>query len=302
LQSSGHKTALVVCVMAFCAHAQQTDQPSAAPGTSNINPEVAQFSVHHLGGNKGPEGACGIKSITGMPFTAKRIATAPGDKGDPNNLGGKLELIVARDSRGRVRCENFGGGFTMNPKAEEVYIYDPVKGVDARYHPQWPENQRAVVLPLKVEQAALGRHPDYLLIGSTGGLWMPGRTTPNYAKYQLVGTRTLPSHRINGIPAVGFEESFQISPKPEIYSEILTIQQWVSPDYALEIRSNRKIETTPVGGALGSLAPTSGVVTVEATEFSLGEPDPTLFQVPDNFEIQTCKSMSGPGVDGWMNC
>jgi hypothetical protein len=285
---------LLLSIVAWLANAQEGSD-SSAPHAPGSDKQLYQFVVHHLEPDSGPESICGVRSLTGKPFTAKRTVVAPGDN-DNSTDHGSLELIVARDAKGRVRCDNFGRGFNIQPKQYEVYIYDPIESLQTDYHSRWPDNRVATVLPLRTAWAEMARHhaPAMLLFmsGGNSALPMPNEAARLYGADKMIDLKALPTRYVDGLQVCGYRASFELSDNLN-YSRILTIEQWVSLDYGIELRSSRREEAGQT---------VSGVVTEEVSVISFAEPTQSLFQIPNGFEIQTCKSRGYSSGNASLNC
>jgi hypothetical protein len=203
-----------------------------------------------------------LTPVAGAPFSGvilvrRTIAPAPGRP--------EMELRnvrdVARDAQGRVYNvfrQPVPATYSGEPPTIRIHLYDPATRSYAFLYPQHKTYETGTVNhPPAAEPADL--------MASPTGSSMP---LSQFAKLQDLGTQS-----IGGISAHGVRETQTL---PAAWggsgSEIVLIDEyWYSDD----LHMNVKIVHND---------PRTGTVTMTMTKVSRGDPDPSLFQIPDGYQ------------------
>ncbi|MGD0891259.1 MAG: hypothetical protein ABR923_06970 [Terracidiphilus sp.] len=203
------------------------------------------------------------------PYTANRKTTHVQKLADGTTITHVTAGKEARDSTGRTYSERRN---EMPADGDEsrvisnVHIFDPV----ARVNINWNSNSKEATvfhmpdptrfMPMQPPPPAPGNITQMSSIRSSG-------TRPEVEK---LGART-----INGVQAEGTRITRVIPAGREGNDQPLTVinERWYSQELRLTV-----LQTTD--------DPRSGVTTMELTDIEPGEPDPSLFQVPEGYTVK----------------
>lgn len=198
-----------------------------------------------------------LELVTDAPYSAERVyggfrVLPDGTRADiPASSSTKLY----RDSQGRTREENVAISPSGERTVSTVTIGDPIEGV--RYTLD-PKTRMATRTKAAVRQAAqAGARPP---VGPSG---------PNTTRESL-GLQT-----VNGVPAQGERVTLTI-PAGVVNSDqpIVDITEtWTSAELQMTVRQVVRSSTR-------------GETTVELTNISRQEPDPSLFRVPAEYQVR----------------
>ncbi len=203
-----------------------------------------------------------LTPVAGAPFTGVILVnrTIPPAAGRP-----AVELRnvrdVARDAQGRVYNvfrQPVPASFSGEPPTIRIHLYDPATRSYAFLYPQHKTYQTGTVNhPPAAEPADL--------MASPTGAGMP---LSQFAKLQDLGTQS-----VNGIAAHGVRETQTVSAAwGASGGEVVLIDEyWYSDD----LHMNVKIVHND---------PRTGTVMMTMTNVSRGDPDPSLFQIPDGYQ------------------
>lgn len=233
----------------------------------------------------GAEMASPGEVVTGIPYTATETTETTQTLSDGNKIVNKTSGTVARDSQGRVRREmsigrigpieanNHNMVFITDPSAHRQEVMEPGtksvtvirSGEDSNGAPQiiTLDGANSTVLKKRIVVTTDKR--------SSGDESSEAeQSEKKQVKHEDLGTQT-----ISGVSAQGKRDTVTIpagmigNEKPiEIVSET-----WYSPD--LHVTVMRKHSDPRVGDTVFQL-----------TNIQQAEPDPSLFQVPDNTKVQ----------------
>ncbi len=211
--------------------------------------------------------------VKGAPYTATAATESTQVLADGNRIVHKQSGLVARDSEGRTRREETID--RMGPLAMQgnkiVFIHDPV--AKAAYILN-PDQQTARVMkhdgPQSMEMQQLHRK-------MRAGMGAKGEQGD-------VKTESLGTQQIEGVSAEGKRFTRTI-PSGAIGNEqpiVITVETWTSPDLHTLVLQKRN-------------DPRFGETVFRLTNIKQGEPDATLFQIPDNYKtLQGPARMRGP--------
>jgi hypothetical protein len=208
------------------------------------------------------------KTVTGAPLTAVLVVTRDTTLADGNKIHHESQTKIYRDAEGRVRRElavDLATPTTGKVNRNFIMINDPV--ADKRYMLN-PDNKTAHTMPQRGMRHGNKNGDPSANAGAEGpgGPGGPGNVT----KEQL-GTKT-----VNGVQADGVRVTRTIpagaigNDKP---IEVVT-ERWYSPDLQMTVMMTH-------------IDPMMGTVTAKMASVVRGDPDPSLFQVPSDYKLET---------------
>lgn len=211
----------------------------------------------------GFEAGLGGKTVTGAPFTATMTVRRTQTLADGNQIDRSTSGTIARDSQGRVRREMtlpaIGAYATSNQGAPHViFISDVVSGMQYILDPN-RKVAHEVRLRMHIKRAGMQKNRSDTSVRNAGE----------------VATTSLGTQTIDGVSAQGTRYTRTI-PAGQIGNEkpiVITTERWYSPDLQMYVMTKT---TDPVRG--DSIR--------QLTNIQMGEPDPTLFQVPAGYTVE----------------
>jgi len=209
------------------------------------------------------------RTVTGAPYSAQEVTEETQTLANGNVITRKIQANLYRDSSGRVRTERTvpsGRPVPGQTAAAQtgtrtmVTIHDPVAGVSNELDTT-AKTVRQMTLP-----NFQGHNPNFQ--GRAGRGATGGASDPN------VVTTDLGMQTINGVQATGTRVTRTI-PAGQIGNaqpiQVVT-ETWRSPDLQIPVMTKR-------------VDPVHGNVTVQLTNITRAEPDPSLFQVPADYTV-----------------
>jgi hypothetical protein len=224
------------------------------------------------------------KTVTGKPFSAAEERQTVQVLGDGTRIDKKETDKYFRDSQGRTRTERDNGS--------TIIIFDPVEGFNAELNtstksahkmvfrmngPNGPQTQGAMIMMDKMKSEMIARPMQITsAAGPVAGNIAFTRAEPAMAlkEDQNAAAEDLGTQMINGVPAQGTRSTITI-PVGQIGNdrEIKVVsERWFSNELQMLIRSSNK-------------DPRFGETTYELTNILQGAQDPTLFQIPADFNL-----------------
>jgi hypothetical protein len=216
-----------------------------------------------------PEFGLAGKLVTGAPYTAQVVTQFTQTLADGNRIQKTNTASVARDSQGRTRNETSVGGIGplagSGAASKAVFINDPVAGVgymlDAGSH-------TARQIP------AMNRHhpgsdPAAQVKTESARAAMRQRAMAN-VKSEDLGTQVIDGLAVQGKRLTRTVPAAQAGSERDI--EVVT-ETWTSPELQLVVMS--KTSDLRFGDSVYKL-----------TNISRAEPDPALFAVPSDYQVQ----------------
>jgi len=218
--------------------------------------------------------------VTAAPYTATAITETTQVLADGNRIVNKNSAFVARDGQGRTRREEtmakIGPLSVDSPKM--IFVNDPVARTEAALE---PGKQTAMVWKIQGSNANSGSQtiittrrlegPGKIAFSESihGGPWIE-RNQKN------VKTEDLGTQMIEGILAEGKRETVtiaagQIGNEREIN---IVSENWYSQELHTVVLRKRS-------------DPRSGENVYRLTDIKRGEPDASLFQIPNNYKTKT---------------
>ena len=228
--------------------------------------QLKQSAIQRVGGAvMGP-------AVKNAPYFATEITESTQTLADGNRIRRENQVMVYRDTEGRVRRESPG----------EVTIWDPVANASYRLFPQ---TRTALKLPLRkfyvMNSNGTGKTPEYVFPNGSAKL-ETSLVQLNSASEPLRGPRggspagseSLGQQNIEGVIANGTRVTSTIdagligNDRPIV----ITSETWYSPELQTLVKS---VHTDP----------RSGEETFRLANISRAEPPSTLFQVPADYQI-----------------
>ena len=208
----------------------------------------------------------GHKVVTGAPMTAVIDTTRDTTLSDGNTIHTDNQSTVYRDSQGRVRREiqfELATPATGATKRTMVVITDPVSGNRYMLNPQ---NKTAHQMPLHPPKPPNGAREGER--GERGA----GHESANVATESL-GTKTILGLQAQGTRVTRTIPAGQIGNAKAI--SVVT-DRWESTELQIPLSMTHS-------------DPMMGTVSSTVTSVNRAEPDPSLFQVPSDYKVETGK-------------
>lgn len=211
--------------------------------------------------------------VTGEPMTATITSTRDTTLSDGNTIHTEDTSTEYRDSQGRVRREVRFKLITPATGAKDgtlVIIMDPVAGKRYVLNPQ---KKTAHEMPLRPPMPPPGAN-----VTADGGVQVSDAEGPAAGMNQNknVTTESLGAKTILGLQAVGTKVTRTI-PAGQIGNAkpiVVTTERWMSSELQIPLSI---VHTDPM----------MGTMTTTVTSITRGEPDPSLFQVPADYTVET---------------
>ena len=219
---------------------------AAAPGNAGTTARLLRRT-----GAGGPGFMEPVEPARGAPFKAQSVDEHTQTLSDGNRIARKTTASLWRDGEGRTRREMDGRVLIDDPVAGTGFVLDP-ETKTAMQRPSFPGH----------------RPPD----GGGGARHDKGdkEEPPGGKASQPLGTRT-----IEGLEATGTRHTLTI-PAGEIGNEKpieVVSERWYSPELQAVVLSTHR-------------DPRTGQDTHRLTGITRGEPDKSLFEVPEGFTVR----------------
>jgi hypothetical protein len=164
---------------------------------------------------------------------------------------------LARDSQGRIYRENvtrFPANSDQKSKVKEIIIFDPV-------------------VHTRTECAMAASHCNVSDYRAPSPAPQPVAALDNGKR--SLSRENLGTDTIDGLNVVGTRETLTIKAGVDGNNQPLSITQeyWYSPELEVNLSVTRK-------------DPRTGTLVIHVVDRSRSEPDPSLFQVPENFVVE----------------
>lgn len=212
------------------------------------------------------------RTVTGAPYSGQEVTEETQTLANGNVITRKMQANIYRDSSGRVRTERTvpagrpgqaqSGAQTESATRTMVTIHDPVGGTTSELDTS-AKTARQMSIP-----NFQGHNPNFQ--------GHPARGQNGTASDPNVVTADLGMQTINGVQATGTRVTRTI-PAGQIGNaqaiQIVT-ETWRSPDLKIPVMEKR-------------IDPVHGNRTVQLTNITRAEPDPSLFQVPSDYTVTT---------------
>lgn len=217
-----------------------------------------------------------MRPITDKPYSGEQVSEHSQTLTDGTHI--RQKRIVARmyrDSQGRTRTERMfypGAGKTsQEPAATLVHIYDPVAGysymLDSRKHVA-----HRVAMESAQPKANVNRVPESIRAHNRPHVGLPSGSKVRLGhevKDEALGTRM-----IEGVLAEGTRITITTPAEAQGNDRPLNrvCDRWHSEELHLTLLSNCS-------------DPRSGKTILRMSKLELGEPDPTLFEIPADYTL-----------------
>jgi hypothetical protein len=227
----------------------------------------------------------GGKLIAGAPYSALEVSDNVQTLADGTHITQpSAKTMHYRDSQGRTRIERTfvpppGVSNTEDTGPSMIEINDPVDGVQYTLTPRDHKARKVSTTPAGIATTVPPAPPNGTPLGSVANSrWYVANgdraATNDQRQRPEISTESLGTQTIEGVTAevsrttVTYPVNFFGNDRP-----ITTVSEtWTSPDLKLTVLSKNS-------------DPRSGEHTTRLTNISRAEPDPTLFQVPPDYEI-----------------
>jgi len=226
------------------------------------------------------------RTVTGAPYSGQEITEESQTLSNGNVISRKVQINVFRDSAGRTRTERTttegrpGQATTGQATTHTlISIHDPVAGTSSELDAT-QRTAHTMTIPGRGNGNGGGPRPNVAINGERGGRGPGPANDPN------VTTESLGMQTINGLQANGTRVTRTI-PAGRIGNAQpiqMVTETWHSPDLQVPVM-------------VKTMDPRIGTRTVQLTNITRSEPDPTLFQVPSDYTV----SKGGRGPRGGGN-
>jgi hypothetical protein len=207
-------------------------------------------------------------TVTGAPYSAVQTTEMLQKLGDGNTIVEKNQSNVYRDAQGRVRIEHTlpsrGGANAQTPR-KVVNIFDPVAGVS---YVLQPDENKAFKANMRPHPPADANAPDGQPRGPRfrqGGANASQRQTENLGMQAINGISATGTRTTQTIPAGAIGNTQPIQVVREV---------WMAQDLKVPVM-------------IKSSDPRFGDTTMQLTNIVQNNPDPSLFQVPAGYTVQS---------------
>jgi hypothetical protein len=263
-----HTLVATACFASLCGalHGQTGEMGATFQYFINNDITTAKVRMEGLG-----------KTVTGKPFSATEERQTIQVLGDGTRIDKKETDKYFRDTQGRTRTERNNG--------ETIVISDPVDGFNAELNTTNKSAHKMIVRMRTITGPASAPNVAFIEkqqaeIATTASM-AQGQTLVFNRSEPLAGkeprnaaTEDLGTQMINGVPAQGTRSTITI-PAGQIGNdrEIKVVsERWFSNDLQMLIKSSNN-------------DPRFGETTYQLTNVIQGAQDPTLFQIPADFNV-----------------
>jgi hypothetical protein len=248
--------------------AAQAPPPRFGPGGFGPGP---QDGIGFLGFEAG----IGNQVVTGEPYSAQLVTEHSAVLADGNQIDRKTTMNIYRDGQGRTRREQtlpaIGSYTASGTPPQAIFINDPVAGVAYVLDPVH-KTARQFTLPKP-------RQPR----PNAGQQFQRGNADANSSTSSL-GSKTMEGLLVQGTQFTRTIPAGRIGNAQPIH---VVSTRWYSSELNVNVRTE-------------NADPSQGSTVTSLTNVSRGEPDPTFFQLPADYTLQTANARKGrrPGPPG----
>jgi hypothetical protein len=201
------------------------------------------------------------------PFSAEFVSTTVRTLADGTHITNEQKRTEVRDSQGRTRNESYLPDYLAKERNQPVdqpmfvTIVDPVSGKHIHLNPQ--QKSASVISFPHLE----GSHAPQRVAASQP---VQSIQRPDFSREKLGGKT------IDGIYAEGTRTTtiYPVGSQGNDREITVVSERWVSPELGVEVL----VKTSD---------PRSGDSTTEVRNLNRAEPDPSLFEVPADYKIQS---------------
>jgi hypothetical protein len=203
--------------------------------------------------------------FTGAPYSGKETTVKVQTLTDGTTTRETFVELLWRDAEGRTRREmiqHTDSGLEYH----SIIITDPVGGMYLKWLVGYPSSRKLMhIWPVTPAQRVTA--PPSPIPASRAD---PGSTTPRPGFRR----ETLPPQEINGVYAEGTRTTHTFRLEGEISNRVIEVtnELWISPDLRIIVRHFHD-------------DPRSGETITDVSDVVRGDPDPSLFQPPEGYEV-----------------
>ncbi len=209
--------------------------------------------------------------VKGAPYSAEVINESTQTLSDGNRIVRRSSTRVFRDGEGRVRREeNRSSGSTA------ISISDPVAGMSLAFDSDRRIVRETALAPrAQLNSAALQLDRVYALLNGQRVVFEGAPPGPEAIREQPTEEQ-LPGRTIEGVWAEGVRRTTTIAAGAIGNERPIAVvsEEWTSPDLKVLVLSE-------------STDPRVGKTTYRVVNIVRGDPDPSLFQVPADYTVQS---------------
>jgi hypothetical protein len=217
-----------------------------------------------------PEFGMAGKVVTGAPYSAQAVTQFSQTLADGNHIQKTTTASIARDSQGRTRTERSVGAIGplagSGSAAKAVFINDPVGGVGYMLD---ANSKTARQLPGMARRSRKVADSGAQVKTESAGAMVKQRGMAN-VKTDDLGTQVIDGLAVQGKRITRTVLAAQAGSERDI--EVVT-ETWTSPELQMVVMSKTS-------------DPRFGDSVYKLTNISRAEPDPALFTVPSDYQVQ----------------
>jgi hypothetical protein len=284
--------AILAVAMLFSAGAMAQD-PAPGPQKKSFffaQDDLSKMPMNMMFQRSGPERDVTVMGaemvspgelVTGVPYTATEVTETTQTLSDGNKIVNKTSGTVARDSQGRVRREMSIGriGSMVTNDHKMIFISDPSHHQEVMGHggntstvisTAGDSNSEPEIITINGAGSTVLKKKMVIKTDKVSSSDESDQSDKKQVKHEDLGTQT-----IQGVSAQGTRDTITI-PAGEIGNERpleIISESWYSSDlHATVLRKHSD--------------PRVGETVFQLTNIQRTEPDPSLFQVPDDMKVQ----------------
>ena len=214
-------------------------------------------------------------TVTGAPYSAVQTTEMVQKLADGNTIVEKSQSNVYRDAQGRVRIEHTlpsRPGANTQGTRQVVNIFDPVSNTSYVLEPDQSKALKSGMRPRPPANAnANGQNGQPRSPGFRGGAGAAQAQTENLGVQTINGIAATGTRTTRTIPvgAIGNTQAIQV-----------VREVWTSQDLKVPVM-------------IKSSDPRFGDTTMQLTNIQQTNPDPSLFQVPANYTVESFSGRQG---------
>jgi hypothetical protein len=210
-----------------------------------------------------------IRGGKGVPFSAEFVSTTVRTLADGTHITEEQKRFEARDSQGRTRNETYVPDSLAKLRGQPadqpmfITIMDPVSGQNIHLNPQ---QKTATVFSIPAPSA----HVPQRVVAAQPSQPPPPRSYAQSSREKLDGKT------IDGVYAEGTRITTVYPAGTQGNDRDITVvtERWMSPDLGVEVLHKTS-------------DPRNGETTTEVRNLNRAEPDPSLFQLPADYKVQS---------------
>jgi hypothetical protein len=293
-------TILAALSIAPFAGAQSSPQRMPRDSAGELAPASAQVSIANT-----PDPVIGavVSAVTpkiagggpvkGVPFSATQTTVHEQTLADGTIIKSTVEVLLARDSEGRMRAEGtMKSSFGAASHAHVVTVWNPIDRMEISWISGSSSANFATVIHLPEMQMngmmnALASAPPPPPPGTLSRPPQASAALPSHTNTDTgnIHTETLPADTIAGLDVEGTRTT-QVIPAGTVDNDrdiTVLSETWTSPELNYTVRQMTS-------------DPRTGKVTSELSNIDRSEPDPALFKPPEGYKVMDVPAPPLPGA------